>query len=119
MCDFPLSFIHAFYKYLECTLQLFTFFHSSVTAFVTSFHHLVSEIKIGSICKDQNNVLFHQMGGTRPLKNILNAQLGNCKPWLFLESRGRELADCLEQSIWQFSGWFRAVIWLCETRYQL
>lgn len=29
------------------TLQLFTFFHSSVTAFVISFHHLVSEIKMG------------------------------------------------------------------------
>lgn len=59
------------------------------------------------------------MDGIRPLWNTLNAQLGNCKAQLFLESRGRELADCLEQSIWQFSDWIRAVIWLYGTHYQL
>lgn len=65
------------------------------------------------------DVLFHQMDGTRPLWHISNAQLGNCKAQLFLESRGRELADCLEQSIWQFSDWIRAVICLYGTHYRL
>lgn len=52
-------------------------------------------------------------------RTFLNAQLGNFKAQLFRERCGRELADCFEQSIWQFSDWIGAVIWLYGTHYQL